>query len=220
MDRHVEFLAGVEEWFARLRSKQGGRMKCGRGCSLCCRGLFDISLPDALLLAEGLSLLPQEVMSRVKEAAIRIQDGIAKTAPELPPPHFLHVLSEEKIDAIVDGAQCPPCALLGADGQCLVYKNRPLACRLEGAPMVDLHDGLFGDWCELNFTDGVPDAALADLTLDYCRLQETEQLATEILSETALNDCRADVTVFIPSIVADFDSFWKAQIGSEGRSGT
>lgn len=49
LQRHREFLVGVERWFESIRRKHSGEMQCGRGCAPCCRGLFDISLPDALL---------------------------------------------------------------------------------------------------------------------------------------------------------------------------
>ncbi len=39
--------------------------------------------------------------------------------------------------------------------------ERPMACRLEGVPMVDTRHGLLGDWCDLNFTGGVPEDARA-----------------------------------------------------------
>ncbi len=212
MKRHKEFLSGVEAWFASVRGKQGNQMQCGRGCALCCRGLFDISLPDAVFLAEGLSALPPETMERVKADAETIQAGIRENAPELKPPYFLDVLGEERVDLIVERAHSPRCPLLGPDNQCLVYEHRPLACRLEGLPMVDVNDGLFGDWCELNFTHGVSPEAMEDLKQDYYELQEVEEIATEILSEDLLNKSDRNVTVFIASVISEFETYWKRLI--------
>ena len=67
----------------------------------------------------------------------------------------------------VDAAQSPPCPCLRDAGECLIYESRPLSCRLEGVPMVDVHRGLFGDWCGLNFKEGIPETAIANLQLDY-----------------------------------------------------
>ncbi len=209
MKRHKEFLAGVDAWFASVRQKQAGQMQCGRGCALCCRGLFDISLPDALMLAEGLNGLTPEQLARAKANAEVIQAGIQMGAPELRTPHFLDVLDEKQVDMIVEQASSPRCPLLGPENQCMVYEHRPLACRLEGLPMVDVNDGLFGDWCELNFTGGVPREALKDLENDYYGLQEVEQIATEILSDELFKERRRDATVFIASIIADFEDYWK-----------
>ncbi len=209
MRRHKEFLAGIDVWFGSVRRKYAKQMQCGRGCVLCCRGLFDISFPDALLLAEGLNGLTPEALARAKADANNIQSGILKSAPDLKTPHFLNVLTEEQIDRIVEQADSPRCPLLGPDNQCTVYEHRPLACRLEGLPMVDVKDGPFGDWCELNFTNGVPSEAMNDLKHDYYEMQEVEQIATEILSDALLGEDRRDVTVFIVSIVADFEDYWR-----------
>ena len=217
LQRHLEFLKGIEGWFGSVRSRHEGQMQCGRGCALCCRGLFDISLPDALVLAEGLAALPPEVLARVRTSAQSIQNGIAQDAPELTAPHFLNVLDAGRIDAIVEHAKSPRCPLLGEDNQCLVYEYRPLACRLEGVPMVDVRDGLFGDWCELNFTGGLPETALKDLQLDYYELQEVEGIAAEIISGDLLHDCRRDATVFIASVVTDFETYWKPLLDGDRR---
>jgi len=209
MKRHKEFLAGVDGWFASVRCKHANHVMCGRGCALCCRGLFDISLPDALVLAEGLSALTPENMASARANAEIIQAGINDAASGLKTPHFVNALGEAQMERIVDQANGPRCPLLGPDNRCLVYEHRPLACRLEGLPMVDVNDGLFGDWCELNFTNGVQKEALDDLRLDYYELQEVEQIATEILSDALLGERRRDVTVFIASVVADFEDYWK-----------
>ncbi len=51
--------------------------------------------------------------------------------------------------------------------------------------MVDARDGLFGDWCELNFTAGISPQMAEDLRLDYYGIQETEE----------------GPTIFIPSVI-------------------
>jgi Fe-S-cluster containining protein len=183
-------------------------MQCGRGCALCCHGLFDISLPDALELARGLASLPVDVFAQVRARAEETQQKILSSAPELESPYFLNVLSEPQVDAIVANAHAPRCPLLGPDNGCLVYEHRPLACRLEGIPMVDTRDGLFGDWCELNFTSGVPEEIRKDLRQDYYELQNIEDIATQVLSEAILNERHTQLTVFIPSVIAGFE-FWE-----------
>src|SRR5512137_2978521 len=102
-------------------------MKCARGCALCCHGLFDISLPDAMLLLEGLRLLSPEVLQEVISRAGPIHSTILRLAPELKSPFLLDQVTEECIDEIVERAGSPPCPLLGAQQECLVYEYRPLA---------------------------------------------------------------------------------------------
>jgi hypothetical protein len=69
--------------------------------------------------------------------------------------------------------------------------------------MVDIRDGLFGDWCELNFTQGISPEIAADLRLDFGEIQAIEQTAA----------------VFIPSvIVAVVNGCWDQTLGCIQRS--
>jgi Fe-S-cluster containining protein len=210
IQRHRQFLKEIEAWYLRARASQGRHMHCGNGCALCCHGLFDISVADALLVAEAFAGLPAEQKAAVEGRARVIQERICAAAPALAPPYILDSVLEEQLDVIVEHAMSPPCVFLGAQHECLIYERRPLACRLEGLPMVDAHDGLFGYWCELNFTEGVPPASLKELECDYYGLQNVEEVATEIVSEEVTGLKRRQLTVYIPSIVAEFESFWAA----------
>ncbi len=209
IEQHRRFLEEIGEWYCRVRRAQGSRMQCGRGCALCCHGLFDVSLADAFLVAEAVQALPPALREEVTDRARRIQSGIAEAVPQLPAPYFLHTIDEQTVDEIVESANASPCVFLGTGNECLIYNNRPLACRLEGLPMVDSNDGLFGDWCELNFADGVPAEVQPDLKRDYYELQNIEEIATEVVSEAVLGERQRQLTVFIPSIAAAFESFWR-----------
>ena len=206
----------VDGWFDSICTRYATEMQCGRGCALCCHGLFDISLPDAVRVAEAFGRLPGEVRTSVEGRAAEIQSVIEWEAPELRSPCLLNVVPEERIDRIVENAGSPRCPFLGEHAECLIYDNRPMACRLEDVPMVDLQDGLFGDWCELNFTSGVSEQALRDLGRDYYGMQEVEEAATESLSKTLLGEKLSVATVFIPSLVVEFDRFWKLRIADFG----
>jgi len=48
--------------------------------------------------------------------------------------------------------------------------------------MVDVRDGLSGDWCELNFTQGIPKAAVADLQQNYDSIDASHELRSEVPS--------------------------------------
>jgi hypothetical protein len=60
-----------------------------------------------------------------------------------------------------------------------------MSCRLEGVPMVDTHDGLFSDWCELNFVNGVPEAAWKDLEQDYDTINLSEETQSAEVDRTS-----------------------------------
>jgi Fe-S-cluster containining protein len=118
---------------------------------------------------------------------------------------------DHRLDQLVDAVDMPPCPCLGDAGECLIYESRPLACRLEGVPMVDIHEGVFGDWCELNFRQGIPDGALGDLQQDYNRIDELQEArSAAIARRAALSDHRA--VTLIPSVIAEYENFWKRLI--------
>jgi Fe-S-cluster containining protein len=208
LQMHDSLVSRLDKWFQSIQAKHGDRMHCARGCSKCCYGLFDISLPDALRVASAFSMLPQEIRSAAAKRSSAIQKKIIQEGMELQEPFFLNKISEEKIDQLVESVSDVLCPLLDWNDHCLIYGHRPIACRLEGIPMVDSHDGLFGDWCELNFKEGVSSALAEDLRLDYYELQAVEREATAGLSHRLLGIRQDEVTIFLPSIIAAFDSFW------------
>jgi hypothetical protein len=70
-----------------------------------------------------------------------------------------------------------------------------------------MHQKVFGDWCELNFTNGVPDAALVDLRQDYEHIGMTDEArSAKIARQAGIADCRA--VTFIPSAIVQH-AFWK-----------
>jgi Fe-S-cluster containining protein len=165
----------IDEWFSNIREKFANHMQCGKGCTACCHGLFDISMEDASKVLEGLQQLPREIQIRVREKADDINKDMRRCDPQLPHPLVLNQ-DDPRIDAIVDAANSPACPFLGDAGECLIYDYRPLACRLEGVPMIDIKTGPFGDWCELNFMNGIPAEARSMLALDYDALEQAGQV--------------------------------------------
>ena len=201
----------IEEWFRKIRTKYSDHMQCGKGCTACCYGLFDITLADALDVGRGFQSLPSNVQGQVLSRANALHRKIRGSAPGLHEPTIL-AEDDARLDAIVDAANIAPCPCLGEAGECLIYEKRPVACRLEGVPMVDIHEGLFGDWCELNFKEGIPAKALNDLRQDYNRIDEVQETRSAAVAQRAgLSDHRA--VTLIPSVIAEYETFWKELIG-------
>ena len=73
--------------------------------------------------------------------------------------------------------------------------------------MVDAQDGWFGDWCKLNFTEGLPPESVQDFSLDYYEIQAVQGEANRSLSERRLRRGIEDVTVFIPSVICNAEFF-------------
>jgi Fe-S-cluster containining protein len=206
--KHDNLVARLDRRFRFIREKYADHMQCARGCAQCCHGLFDISLPDALRASQAFGMIPQKIRSAASSRSSAIQDEIVREGRDLQEPFVLNEISGERIDELAESVSGVRCPLLDENDHCLIYEGRPIACRLEGIPMVDSHDGLFGDWCELNFKEGISPALEEDLRLDYYELQSVEQEAAADLSERLLGIRQEDATIFLPSVIAAFDSFW------------
>jgi len=212
MRRYYELLQALDQWFASMQARHPEQMQCRKGCAFCCHGLFDISMADAVLVARGFEALPAGSRARVSARARTIQRAIQRQAPALLPPYLLQEPGSDRIDEIVSGVSGTACPFLGERNECLIYAHRPLACRMEGVPMVDGREGLFGDWCELNFTEGVKGALTDELALDYGGMQGTEDALSRHLAGLILGSPADNVAVFIPSVIVEFEGFWKPHL--------
>ncbi|MBN2338932.1 MAG: YkgJ family cysteine cluster protein [Acidobacteria bacterium] len=219
LGKHREMRERLERRFHEIRMRYASRMQCSRGCARCCRGLFDIPLPDAFRVARAYGALGEEVRASVAGRAARIHRRLLLQAPGLGPPFFLTSLSEDEIDRLVEALTGTACPFLDGEERCLIYDFRPLACLLEGIPMVDLSDGLFGDWCDLNFREGVSAEMERHLALDYYEIEATESALSEALAEHVLGIGRREVRLFIPSIVAGYADYWAPAGGWSGGRG-
>ena len=54
---YKRILQHADEFFRSVMDSQPQNLQCGRGCSLCCYGLFEIGAADIPILAEGLERL-------------------------------------------------------------------------------------------------------------------------------------------------------------------
>jgi Fe-S-cluster containining protein len=197
----------IDGWFKQIRLKYASQMQCGKGCTACCHGLFDISLADAVEVARGFQKLPPELQQEIYSEAEKLYERIVSGVPGSGDP-IVFDEDDPRIDEIVDSANTPKCPLLGPAGESRIYEHRPLACRLEGVPMVDIHQGLFGDRCELNFKDGIPEGAIADVQQDYDHIDAIQEARSmDVAARAGLRD--PTVITFIPSVIVEYGKFWK-----------
>jgi hypothetical protein len=91
----------IDQWFAEIRMKYANHMQCGKGCTACCHGLFDISIADVVAVARALGKLPQHLRDEVVRKAEKLQDGIRRLVPAAP---VLLPEDDPRVDAIVDAA--------------------------------------------------------------------------------------------------------------------
>ena len=160
--RYGLLLEEVDEWFDHASGLTGPDVSCRKGCSACCRGLFDITLLDACYLSRGFekldALTNKTVLARAKGRFLSLQS----LWPEFTEPYILNYRPEADWDVLMPEEDENPCVLLGDDGKCLVYDYRPMTCRLNG-----IRRGLFrrmvhpqfyrqGPTCDEGTARGIP----------------------------------------------------------------
>lgn len=123
-------------------------LQCGKGCSFCCYGLFEIGSGDVAVIADAVRALPAAKRKALIERAARI---VAETKH----PDIREISADEK-EEFFDRTAAIGCPALDRDGACTIYENRPIVCRTFGLPIRDASEYI-GDICDLNFNEATDD---------------------------------------------------------------
>ena len=201
LDRYGELLGEVDDWFRRCLEQHSDLIACRNGCSECCRGLFDITLLDAFYLKRGFDSLPEPLKAELVRGASRRLEQLSAENPAFVEPWLLNGIPEDEWDALMPEEDETPCLLLSETGGCLVYEYRPMTCRLNGIPLIDVSgEELFDEWCTLNFTGEDP-RHLGDLRFAFTELFARELLLFRELVLSLTGRVRNEVDLFIPAAV-------------------
>lgn len=201
LDRYGLLLREVDTWFGECLSRYPRQIACHKGCSACCRGLFDITLLDALHLKRGFDRLDQPLRNRIISAANQRLQSLSAVIPAFAEPWLLNTIPEDRWDELMPEEDLTPCLLLSEDGQCLVYDQRPMTCRLNGIPLIDTSgEELFDDWCTLNFVSNNP-RRLAGLRFAFNQLFAQELLLFHELTRRLTGRAISEADLFIPAAV-------------------
>jgi Fe-S-cluster containining protein len=211
LDEYRELLSEIDEWFIRCQEHYPGEIACARGCSECCRGLFDITLIDAALLNMGFDTLAEDVknivMTRVEERLIFIRT----IWPEFNHPFTINHRPEEEREELMASDNHTKCVLLDDDGKCLLYEYRPMTCRLHGLPLIDVSGEIMeSEWCTKNFPLNDP-LQLKSLAGEFNRLFQREAALGRDFTKELLGKAVNELDSFIPvALLIDFKGFnWK-----------
>lgn len=207
LEQYGSLLREVDSWFANCLRQYPEKITCQQGCSACCRGLFDITLLDAVYLKCGFELLPNDLKSFILSKSEARLNAVSRVYPDFVQPWLLNSIPETDWDLIMPEEDEIPCVLLSESGQCLVYENRPMTCRLNGIPMIDTSgEQLFDEWCSLNFIKVDP------LLMDGLRFNFNELFAQELLlfrelSKRLLSHSINEIDTVIPAaLLVDIES--------------
>jgi len=208
LNEYLKLLEEIDAWFTGCAATLGPPLiQCREGCSACCRGLFDITLLDARLLQEGLSRLPRAVQDQVRQRAGQQLAELQQRWPGFEAPFYLNQFPDAEWTEMPED-DMTPCALLGADGRCLVYRFRPQTCRLHGLPNIDLSGESFSnDWCTLNFVGRNP-LPLQELRWGFRTAFEAELALFHRFTGRLLGEQLNEWDTFIPTaLLIDFARF-------------
>jgi Fe-S-cluster containining protein len=201
LDAYSALLGEVDSWFTRCLERHPDLIACRNGCSACCRGLFDITLLDAIHLKRGFDALPELLKNELLQTASRRLEQLSRVNPEFVEPWLLNGIPESDWDALMPEEDDTPCLLLSKNGGCLVYDFRPMTCRLNGIPLIDVSgEELFDEWCTLNFTNDDP-RRFADLRFEFTELFSRELRLFQRLIHHLTGTIRNEVDLFIPAAV-------------------
>ena len=141
-ETYKRILGRADEFFTAVIESQPQNLQCGRGCSLCCYGLFEIGSADVPVIAEGLAALPPARRKKIIHHALEIIEMSAH-------PNLRQCTPDEKAE-FFDRTAHTACPNLDERGACMIYESRPLICRTFGIPLRN-GEKYLGDVCELNF---------------------------------------------------------------------
>jgi Fe-S-cluster containining protein len=216
LKKHKDLLALVDAWFARSIELYPDKIACKSGCSACCRSLFDITLLDAYYLKLGFDALPQQIREKVLEKCRERLAAIVESWPEFDHPYVLNHRPDEDWQALTPEEDETPCVLLGDDGRCLLYDNRPMTCRLHGLPLLDASGELMqDDWCTMNLVDQDP-LELPGLSAPFEAIFREEVAIFREFTGQLLNKQMGELDTFIPAaLLIAFEGFdWQAWLES------
>jgi Fe-S-cluster containining protein len=201
LDRYGELLGEVDVWFRRCLEQHADRIACCNGCSACCRGLFDITLLDAMYLKRGFDRLPDRQKRSILPNASARLEALSLINPKFREPWILNGIPEDEWELLMPEEDETPCLLLSENGGCLVYDYRPMTCRLNGIPLIDVSgEEFFDEWCTMNFVDRDP-RRIEDIRFGFTELFARElqlfQEFTKCLTGTSYNE----IDLFIPSAI-------------------
>src|SRR5215470_9050885 len=100
MHRQNGTSVNIDGWFKQVRETYANQMQCGKGCTACCYGLFDISLADAVEVACGFQKLTLPLQHEIDSEAEQLYQRVASASPDFSAP-ILFAEDDTRIDEIV-----------------------------------------------------------------------------------------------------------------------
>ena len=219
-----QLLSRADSWFDNCQRLLPAHIRCGQGCSGCCRGLFDITLLDAWHLKEGFNRLSTADKTAPLARAKERLAALSRLWPDFAPPFILNLRPDSDWAQLMPEEDETPCPLLDDHGRCLVYDNRPLTCRLHGLPLIDDNGEILEDvWCTENFTDRDP-LSLHQLRGRVGELFHEEGRLGRLFIAQLLGSTPCELDTLIPTVLLldlekfDWRGWWEQNVEAVERA--
>ena len=174
-----DLLARLDAWFDTIRTAHQDVIPCRGGCTACCHGPFDISVADALLVRDAVVRLEPADRARVERRAAASDARMRKLYPGWD--GDASALDPDRFDRLTDAMADVPCPLLDERGNCGIYPDRPLVCRMIGLGVVTPAGRVIENTCPIQ--DQFPSyAALPPQRFDLEALEAVEVACLEAAS--------------------------------------
>lgn len=180
------FATASAAWDRSAERTSPGEVACRPGCFGCCVGLFEISLPEAALVREGVARLSEAERENVLRRARQIVDSTFRDFPGDAGSGLLDPERSEEADdayfALVADRACPMLEL--PSGRCRIYAERPITCRTYGFALAN-SAGVFHPPCGLNLPGASAERHL-ETSVDIDSLDEAGDVEEELALELGL----------------------------------
>ena len=133
-ERYETIVSKVDSMVERIRSEYPEEVTCELGCTDCCYAMFDLTLIEAMYLNKQFQEnLSEEPRSRILEEADRADREAYRIKRKMYKEHQKGVPDEAIFEEV--GKKRLRCPLLTDNNDCILYKYRPITCRVYGVPM-------------------------------------------------------------------------------------
>ena len=122
----------LDRWHEGARERLPGIIPCRPGCSACCHGPFDISVADARLVRDTVGSLQPDTQRALVQRAEAQTARMRELDAGFKAPYDVSGFDDGRFDALVETLASDPCPALDDAGKCLIYRGRPMICRLMG----------------------------------------------------------------------------------------
>jgi len=138
LQEYRKLLNSIGNTFKKHMEEHPEDLACSKGCCDCCKGSFEISLLDALLVMDATTKLHPD--SETIEKAKLFSNSLSKSGWNFP--HFYYQIEDVEDQIDNTSLESTPCPLLDKNGLCKIYRNRPSICRFQGIKIEDPKTGI------------------------------------------------------------------------------